>query len=112
MTDIIKQIETALKDGACESVTVKLKNRYGTQNWNISHLPFIRGRYESVGIESFTLNFRKFDDLDVGDLVATPNGNSTITRQPWETRVGRYVTTGQRYFHRHELILLERGNND
>ena len=105
---MINQIKTALEDGACESVTIIHESPEIVSPVSIGR-PVDLGFWQSIQIKSFTVNLRKFDELNVGDLVATPNrGEKRILSNDSDSICGKYLVDGFVSYHRHQLVLLER----
>jgi len=109
---MIDQIKTALADGACESVTVKLSDIDEVYSVFNEQSELIWLTNISEPIESFTVNLRKFGDFNVGDLVSTRNGDGVIIESGLDYKVnmqGSPTKHTYRTYQRHELALLQKG---
>jgi len=104
------QIKTALADGACESVAVKLSDD-GVYSVFNEQSELIWLTHNSKPIESFTVNRRTFEPFDVGDLVDTPAGRKILFEIEDYDYVFKNEAKGENnylIYKRHELVLLKK----
>lgn len=107
----LDQIKTALSDSACESVDINISGYPDSlymELVNIENLDSI----DDFEIESFEVNLREFEPLDVGDLVYTPYGNANIYRASGFAYLVKMCRPDliEQLFSRRQLVLLEKAN--
>ena len=99
----IEHIKKALEDGSCDSVTFHFDDALDYILTEFNEWEFGVG-YDPVSV---TYNFRKFEPLQVGDIVQSVHGQGEVVKTYMEgyclAKFGDNIST----YTRNELILLE-----
>jgi len=112
MNNKIERIKTALGDGSCKSIYIEMINSREaislfTMASSISFSRLIR-QLKSKDFRGIEYNLIAYADLDIGDVVYTPDGEGILYEKSYLYDVKLIDRTVIKEYRRHELILLEK----